>query len=183
MKLVAGLGNPGKRYEGSRHNLRFDVVQRVAERMGLGDWKAQFQALVARGQTAQGPFLLLKPQTFMNLSGVSVAEVLRYYRVPLDGCLAVVDDLDLPLGKIRTRESGSDGGHRGLRSLIENLGGEEFKRLRIGIGRPPGGTPVKGFVLGASPAERAALGEAVEEAAGIVIRFIETGTFENWSSP
>jgi len=188
MKLVAGLGNPGKRYEGSRHNLGFDVVQRVAERMGLGEWKAQFQALLARGQTAQGPYLLLKPQTFMNLSGVSVAEVSRYYRVPLAAFLAVVDDLDLPLGKIRTRESGSDGGHRGLRSLIENLGGQDFKRLRIGIGRPPGdmavkGDAVKGHVLGASPEERAVLDVAVEEAAGIVIRFIETGQFDNWSSP
>jgi PTH1 family peptidyl-tRNA hydrolase len=183
MRLVAGLGNPGKRYESSRHNLGFAVVERVAARLGVSDWKAQFQGRLARGQTAQGPFLLLEPQTYMNLSGESVAEAARYFRVDVADCLVVVDDLDLPPGKIRTRLSGSDGGHRGLRSVIQCLGSRDIKRLRIGIGRPAPGISVTGHVLGGSEEETRILGQACDEAAGIAIRFLETGQFENWSSP
>ena len=183
MKVVAGLGNPGKRYEGSRHNLGFRVLERIARRLGLGEWKSQFQALILRGQVAGGPFLLVKPQTFMNLSGVSVAEVLRYYRVAPADCVVIVDDLDLAPGKIRMRDSGSDGGHRGLRSVIEHLGESGFKRIRIGIGRPTEGQSVVGHVLGASPDEEQALEEAVAQAADLAIQFLESGRFENWSSP
>ena len=118
----------------------------------------------------------------MNLSGVSVGAIVRYYRVPPEDCVAVVDDLDLTLGKVRARESGSDGGHKGLRSLIEHLGGSEFKRIRIGIGRPPAGRAVLQHVLGGSKEEDAALDEAVEAAANVILQYLETGEFENWSS-
>lgn len=182
MRVVAGLGNPGKRYEGSRHNLGFQVVDRVAARLGLADWKTQFKAQVLRGQGPGGAFLLIKPQTYMNLSGEAVGEVVRFYKVPLEDCVAIVDDLDLAPGKIRTRESGSDGGHRGLRSIITHVGGNGFKRIRIGIGRPPEGQSVVGHVLSASKEEAEQLERAVEDAAELTIRFLETGVFENWSS-
>jgi PTH1 family peptidyl-tRNA hydrolase len=183
MKVVAGLGNPGKRYAASRHNLGFQVLDRIAARLGLGDWKTQFQARVIRSQGAGGAFLLVKPQTFMNRSGVSVGEILRYYRVSPADCIVVVDDLDLTLGKIRLRDSGSDGGHRGLRSLIDELGDQAFKRIRIGIGRPPHGGSVVEHVLSASADEAEALAGAVEQAAELAIAFLESGRFENWSSP
>jgi PTH1 family peptidyl-tRNA hydrolase len=182
MRVVAGLGNPGKRYEASRHNLGFQVVERVAARLGLGDWKTQFQALVLRGGGAGGPFLLVKPQTFMNLSGEAVRQVMQFYKVPLDDLVVVLDDMDLALGKIRLRDSGSDAGHRGLRSVLSLLG-PGIKRVRIGIGRPPGDQSVVGHVLGGSAEEAELLAQAVEQAAELMIQFLETGRFENWSSP
>lgn len=183
MKVVAGLGNPGKKYEASRHNLGFQVLDRIAQRLGQTDWKSQFKALTIRGQGSGGPFLLVKPQTFMNLSGESLGELLRYYRVPPTDCLVVVDDMDLPLGKIRLRDEGSDGGHRGLRSIIEHVGGKGFKRIRIGIGRPPEGQSVVGHVLSQSAEDARRMQEAIEAAAELALRYIETGAFENWSSP
>jgi PTH1 family peptidyl-tRNA hydrolase len=183
MRVVAGLGNPGRKYEQSRHNLGFRVLDRIAARLGQTDWKSQFQALTARGQGKGGPFLLVKPQTFMNLSGEALGEIVRFYKVPLADCLVVVDDMDLPLGKIRLRDAGSDGGHRGLRSIIEHLGGNEFKRIRVGIGRPPEGESVVGHVLSGSSGEARELEHAVELAAELALRYLESGTFENWSSP
>ncbi len=182
MRVVAGLGNPGKRYERSRHNLGFRVVDRAAERLGVTGWKTQFDALTARGQAADGAYLLVKPQTFMNLSGVSVGAVLRYHRLPPEACLVVVDDLDLELGKVRVRESGSDGGHKGLRSVIEHVGTAGFKRIRIGIGRPAEGGSVIGHVLGGSAADEQALAAATDIAVERVVEYVETGRLENWSS-
>ena len=182
MRVVVGLGNPGKRYEASRHNLGFQVVERVAARLGLGDWKTQFQAQVLRGKGAGGPFLLVKPLTFMNLSGEAVRQVLQFYKVPVGDLVVVLDDMDLALGKIRTRDSGSDAGHRGLRSVL-NLLGSGIKRIRIGIGRPTKDQSVVGHVLGGSAEENEALSRAVEEAAELTLQYLETGRFENWSSP
>lgn len=188
MRVVAGLGNPGRKYEASRHNLGFRVAERVAERLGLGGWKEQFEALLVRGDVGGAPVVVMKPQTYMNNSGEAVGALLRFYKVPQQDCLVVVDDLDLPLGKIRLRESGSDGGHRGLRSVIAHTGGPGIKRLRIGIGRPPREQEGKeqavlSHVLSASKEEQAELDKAVETAADLALRYLETGAFENWSSP
>lgn len=188
MRVVVGLGNPGRQYESTRHNLGFRVADRVARRLGLSRWKSEFNALVARGEAGGVPVAVVKPQTFMNASGEAVGPLLRYYKVPRQDCLVILDDLDLPLGKIRQRESGSDGGHKGLRSVIEHAGGPGIKRLRIGIGRPPrvqGGKEraVLSHVLSASPEEEAELDKAVELAAELALRYLETGEFENWSSP
>lgn len=187
MVLIVGLGNPGKKYQNTRHNLGFRVVERLAAALEAGPWKTQGEVLVARGSIGARPFMLAKPQTYMNLSGKAVAFLLGYYKIELDDCLVVVDDLDLALGKIRQRRHGSDGGHRGLRSIIEAVGSRSFKRVRIGIGRPGGlGGAKRGsvvsFVLGQSPREAAVLTAAEEETVRVVIRFLESGEFENWSA-
>jgi PTH1 family peptidyl-tRNA hydrolase len=183
MIVVAGLGNPGEKYAHSRHNLGFQVVDRLAKLLGAPRFKKQFEALVSRGEEAGRAYCLMKPQTFMNASGEAVAALTGFYKVGLDECLVVTDDLDLPLGKLRLRVSGSDGGHLGLRSIIECMGGPGFKRIRIGIGRPPQGRTVVSHVLSASKEERAQLDEAIELAAGRALEFLRTGAFENWSTP
>jgi PTH1 family peptidyl-tRNA hydrolase len=188
MRVVVGLGNPGRQYESTRHNLGFRVADRLAGRLGWAKWKRQFEALVARGDAGGAPAAVMKPQTFMNNSGEAVDALLRFYKVAPEDCLVVVDDLDLPLAKIRLRVSGSDGGHRGLRSVIEHAGGPGIKRLRIGIGRPPREheeqeRAVLSHVLSGSREEEAELDKAVEQAADLALRYLETGEFENWSSP
>ncbi|MEJ2081602.1 MAG: aminoacyl-tRNA hydrolase, partial [Acidobacteriota bacterium] len=133
MYLIAGLGNPGRRYRKTRHNVGFMLVDRLAERSGLVFSSFRTASLIARGVLADRPVLLLKPQTFMNASGSSVREVIRYFDLPLERCLVVYDEVALPLGKIRYRRSGSAGGHRGMQSVIDQLGSQEIPRLRIGI--------------------------------------------------
>jgi PTH1 family peptidyl-tRNA hydrolase len=183
MIVVIGLGNPGEKYEATRHNLGFQVVDRIDEVLRAPRFKEQFNALVTRGEKTGRAYCLVKPQTFMNLSGEAVGALIRFYKVDLDDCLVVTDDLDLPLGKLRLRTSGSDGGHRGLRSIIESLGSRKIKRLRIGIGRPPEGRTVMSHVLGDSKEEQERLDQAVHLAAERAIVFIRAGSFENWSSP
>lgn len=182
MVLIVGLGNPGKEYEGSRHNLGFQVVDRLAALVQAPPWKRQRDALVARGSHQGRSYLLAKPQTYMNASGRAVQALLHYYRIPLEECLVVVDDLDLAPGKIRQRVEGSDGGHRGLRSIIQMVGSQTFKRIRIGIGRPPEKGGVVSYVLGGGRDDEV-LTAAVEDAARLALDFMETGRFENWSSP
>jgi PTH1 family peptidyl-tRNA hydrolase len=181
MRLIVGLGNPGKEYEGSRHNLGFQVLDRMAARLGAPAWKRQHEALVARGTHQGQAYLLAKPQTYMNNSGRAVQALLHYYRVPLSECLVIVDDLDLPPGRIRQRTEGSDGGHLGLRSIIEMVGSQAFKRVRIGIGRPEGPRSVVSHVLG-GPAAEEELTSSVEEAARLALAYLESGQFENWST-
>lgn len=183
MIVVVGLGNPGEKYEASRHNLGFQVVDRLAGRLSAPRFKGQFDALVSRGEEAGRAYCLVKPQTFMNASGDAVQPLLAFYKVPLEDCLVITDDLDLPVGKLRMRVSGSDGGHRGLRSIIDRMGSQGFKRIRIGIGRPPAGRTVIGHVLSGSKEEQEQLDAAMELAADKVLEFLRTGKFENWSSP
>ncbi|MBI3992391.1 MAG: aminoacyl-tRNA hydrolase, partial [Candidatus Lambdaproteobacteria bacterium] len=127
MRVVAGLGNPGKDYEASLHNLGFRVVERLATLAGAGPWERKFDGLLAAVGQGDARVLLLKPQTFMNRSGRSVAALLRFYKVELAELLVIVDDLDLETGKVRLRDGGSDGGHRGLRSVIGECGSQNFK--------------------------------------------------------
>jgi PTH1 family peptidyl-tRNA hydrolase len=136
MRLIVGLGNPGARYRGTPHNAGFLACDRLAERHGLGDETRKFQGLFRRGRIHGEDIALLKPQTYMNLSGDSVAEAVRY--LPLEPCdvILVFDEIDLPQGKIRIRKDGGHGGHNGTRSVIERLGSREFSRVRIGVGRP-----------------------------------------------
>ena len=154
MKMFAGLGNPGETYANTPHNVGFDVVDLLAERLGAG-WKnsSGFHARVARTTSAGESLLLAKPQTFMNLSGNSVAPLLRYYGGTPSDLTVILDDADLPLGKLRIRASGGSGGHRGLASIIEALGTEGFPRIRLGVGREERGDLV-GHVLGKFGAER-----------------------------
>ena len=135
MKLVVGLGNPGRKYEGTRHNVGFDVVDRLAA-THRADWESAprgIDALVARWRAAD--VTLAKPLTFMNLSGGAIVGLLQFYKVELADLIVVVDDVNLELGRLRTRATGSAGGHNGLKSAIEQLGTEDFARMRIGVGR------------------------------------------------
>ncbi len=133
MKLIVGLGNPGRKYAGTRHNIGFDVVDRVAERHRL-DWQsAPAEALMAKWRVAGA--LVAKPLTFMNLSGHAVGDLLRFFKIDVADLLVVIDEVQLEIGRLRARPEGSAGGHNGLKSVIAQLGTEKFARLRIGVGR------------------------------------------------
>ncbi|CAN5684550.1 aminoacyl-tRNA hydrolase [soil metagenome] len=137
MKIVVGLGNPGQQYEKTRHNVGWMVLDRLAERAGwTGHARARDAAATVHGRYNGLDLMLVKPTTYMNLSGVAVRKVLARQRAPLEEMLVVVDDFDLPLGRLRLRERGSAGSHNGLRSIIGELGSEKFARLRVGIGAP-----------------------------------------------
>ena len=170
-KLVVGLGNPGREYDGTRHNIGFAALDGLADKLGCSFRnKSRFSAQVAEagvGTGDAGKVTLAKPRTFMNRSGSAVQALLVWLKIEPGQLLVVVDDADLPLGQIRLRPSGRSGGHNGLRSIIETLGGnEEFARLRIGIGRTaPLGTDITGHVLGRfASAERKVAEEAVATA-------------------
>jgi len=136
MKVIVGLGNPGPQYAETRHNIGFLLVDLLAETYNL-QFRTKFQGLWTEGNVDGERLLLLKPQTFMNLSGRSVSELTNFYKVMGDDLLIVQDDMDLPLGKIRLRDQGSAGGHNGIRSILAELGTEKFWRLKLGVGRPP----------------------------------------------
>lgn len=184
MRVAVGLGNPGREYENSRHNLGFEVIDRVARAGGIERWANKFDGLFAQGRRGDAAYMLLKPQTYMNLSGRSVGALLRFYKIPVTDALVIVDDMDLPAGKVRLRIGGSDGGHRGLRSIIQETGERAFNRIRVGIGRPAAGQSVIAHVLSrtADEAEQKLLADALDIATERTLAFIEHGAFENWST-
>lgn len=169
--LIAGLGNPGSAYAANRHNVGFRSVERLASIHGLAFDKRQKNGRVALGEIVGRRVVLVKPQTFMNESGRAVAALARFYQVPPERMLVVYDDLDLPLGTVRLRPEGGSGGHKGMRSIIEYLGSQNFPRLRIGIGRPPGQMDPAAYVLQDFSAEEQPL---VEEALERAVAAIET---------
>lgn len=168
MKLVVGLGNPGKQYEATRHNVGWMVLDRLAERAGwTGHARARDAAATVHGHYGELDVMLAKPTTYMNLSGVAVRKLLARQRVQLDDMLVVVDDFALPLGKLRIRGEGSAGGHNGLRSIIGELGTQDFARLRVGIGEPQ--RDAKDHVLSRfSAREKKVLEQVVDAAASAV---------------
>ena len=164
IRLVVGLGNPGERYRGTRHNIGFLALDALAAKESLV-WKTErkWQAEVAK--SPDGSLVLAKPQTFMNLSGESVGPLARYLKVPAGQILAVVDDMELDWGRLRLRPGGSAGGHNGLKSLIQHLGGQDFPRLRLGVGRPTDARDPSDHVLGKfSPEEQAGLANVLDRA-------------------
>ena len=145
MKLIVGLGNPGRGYANNRHNVGFICLNHFARTQGIRFDKKQGKARIGMGEVAGSEVVLAKPQTYMNLSGQSVSLLIKKFDVNLDDLLVIHDDLDLPLGKIRISRGGGSGGHKGIDSIISSLGSQEFSRLRVGIGRPmatPGSTPI-----------------------------------------
>jgi PTH1 family peptidyl-tRNA hydrolase len=134
VKAIVGLGNPGPQYKGTRHNVGFEVVDELARRAGVSFESAPAEALIAKWRRPDDQVLLVKPLTFMNLSGQAIGELARYFKIEVGDVLVVVDEADLPLGKLRARARGSAGGHNGLKSVIAHLG-NEFARLRVGVGR------------------------------------------------
>ncbi len=175
MKLVAGLGNPGPRYHGTRHNAGFMTVDRLASQLGVAFNREKHQALLAEARVGGEKVLLAKPLTFMNRSGAAVAPLIRNTPEGPSGLLVVTDDTELPPGRLRMRAKGSSGGHNGLKSIIAHVGTQEFARLRIGVGKGDGGA-MTGHVLGRfTPEEKPVFEEAVERAANAVLLFLEEG--------
>ena len=160
--LIVGLGNPGSEYSRTRHNAGFIVVERLAERWHAGwTYEKKFNALLARAERGTRRVLLCRPQTFMNSSGEAVGAIREFYRVALSRILLVVDDADLPLGRLRMRPEGSSGGHHGLESVEQHLGTSGYARLRVGIGRLDGAREITGHVLGRFGSTEAAVADKV----------------------
>ncbi|MBO7482647.1 MAG: aminoacyl-tRNA hydrolase [Kiritimatiellae bacterium] len=189
MKVVVGLGNPGAEYANTPHSIGFEVVDAIASEIGA-EWEAKrsFSCLMARGVFAGQQVLLVKPQTFMNLSGDSVAPVVRYHNATADDLLVVQDDIDLPVGRMRVRKGGSCGGHNGIRNIIERLGTQAFARLKIGVGKDR--SNVVGHVLGKfDPATRRTMDVVVAEAVKASAAILRDGPdramnqYNGWSAP
>jgi PTH1 family peptidyl-tRNA hydrolase len=175
--LIVGLGNPGADYAKTRHNAGFLLVEKLAAKWG-SKWSSQrkFQARVSRAERDGKTVLLAEPQTFMNLSGESVGALMRFYQLPLDRILIVVDDADLPLGEIRLRPGGGTGGHHGLESVMQHVGSREYARLRLGIGRQDTARQITGHVLGKfSPDQSGLLDKVLERAAGQLECWLDAG--------
>jgi len=176
MKLVVGLGNPGRRYDGTRHNIGFDVLDALARRHGL-EWETAprgIEALVARWRTADT--VIAKPLTFMNLSGAAVVALLQFYKIDPIDLLVVVDDVNIDLARLRSRPSGSAGGHNGLKSVIGSLGSEQFARLRIGVGRGDDRRDLADHVLARfESSERSIVAETVDRSADAIELFVAEG--------
>lgn len=148
MKCIIGLGNPGRKYRKTRHNIGFMVIDELAKRYKWKLNEKKFNGTYTLEHIQGNRLILLQPQTFMNLAGECIRPLTDYYNIDIDDILVIYDDLDLPTGKIRLREQGGHGGHNGVRSTIDHLGTKQFKRLRVGIGRPTSPIPVVDYVLG-----------------------------------
>ncbi len=175
MKIVVGLGNPGREYSATRHNVGFMAVDELAGRWGVTGWREKFAAQFAEHRGAE-PVLLVKPQTYMNLSGQAVGAFVRFYKLAAEDLVVVYDDVDLPAGKLRLRPGGGAGGHRGIESLFDHLGSDAFARVRIGVGRPPEHMETADYVLGRfAREERPLMVEAVKRAADAVEAVLKHG--------
>jgi PTH1 family peptidyl-tRNA hydrolase len=182
MALLVGLGNPGPKYDATRHNVGFALADSAARALGSGDWKTQGKSLLCKAAPGSplsvggGPLLVAKPQTFMNLSGEAVQALMAFYKIPPAEVVVVTDDVTLPLGSIRVRSSGGHGGHNGLRNIIEHVG-EGFPRIRIGVGLCPPGRDLAAFVLARmSAAEQ----EALQPVFADFPKLLETGLTKGW---
>jgi PTH1 family peptidyl-tRNA hydrolase len=173
--MVVGLGNPGKRYAPTRHNIGFRIVDLLAEQAGKGSWRKEHQAETRRIQLEDQSVLVAKPQTFMNDSGRAVKPLSAHYMIAPDRLLIVNDDLDLPFGRLRLRARGSAGGHNGLRSVTATLGTQEYARLRAGIGRPTSGEVLDWVLTPFTPAEESELPLVCETAATIIQAILRDG--------
>ena len=176
MRVVVGLRNPGPDYEGSRHNVGAEVVERVLDRADAPPGKApsRISGLIAQTGVGEDRTLYLLPFTFMNESGRAVRSLLDYYKVPPEDLLVIHDDIDLPFGRLRLQVAGGSGGHNGIRSLEKALGTKEFSRLKVGVGRPPGSQDPADYVLRSfSRSERSEVDLIVEDAADVVERWAD----------
>lgn len=174
--LIVGLGNPGREYSASRHNVGFMVVDRLAEKLDTSFRKVKMNALMTAVRHKGERIILIKPQTFMNLSGQAVSSFIRFYKLSLENVLVVYDDVDLPFETLRLKPDGGDAGQRGVRSIIQQLGTKSFPRLRVGIDRPPGRMEVSDYVLQKfSAAEKGILPFILDTASEAVLHFIDQG--------
>lgn len=176
MKLVVGLGNPGRKYAETRHNVGFDVVEQVASRHVAEPWRLKFDAEIAEVEICGERTLLLRPQTLMNRSGQAVQAAVAFYKLPPEELLVVCDDFNLPLGRLRMRTDGSSGGQKGLQHITQLLGTQEIDRLRIGIGPVPTEWDAADFVLGKfTKAEKVTIAPVIDRSADAVCCWVEQG--------
>ena len=178
MYIIAGLGNPGKEYEKTRHNAGFMVIDAIADKAGIRVTEKKHKALIGKGTFAGEKVVLVKPQTYMNLSGESIREVVDYYKADPESELIVIsDDIDLDVGQLRIRPKGSAGGHNGLKNIISHLGSEVFIRIRVGVGAKRGGGDLVSHVLGGiDKKDIETFTEAVDNAVSAAQTIIESGT-------
>ncbi len=174
--LIVGLGNPGREYQNNRHNIGFMVLNQLAGKIDTSFSKMKMNALMTAVRYKGHRIILLKPQTFMNLSGKATASFIRFYKLPLENLLVVYDDVDLPFQTLRMRPNGGDAGQKGVRSIIKELGTKDFPRLRVGINRPPGRMSVSSYVLlNFSDQEVETLPFVLDQAADAILAFVELG--------
>ena len=174
--LIVGLGNPGREYRNNRHNIGFMVLNQLAGKIDTSFSKMKMNALMTAVRYKGHRIILLKPQTFMNLSGKATASFIRFYKLPLENLLVVYDDVDLPFQTLRMRPNGGDAGQKGVRSIIKELGTKDFPRLRVGINRPPGRMSVSSYVLlNFSDQEVETLPFVLDQAADAILAFVELG--------
>ncbi|NOQ40510.1 MAG: aminoacyl-tRNA hydrolase [Anaerolineales bacterium] len=174
--LIVGLGNPGREYRNNRHNIGFMVLDQLAGKLDTSFSKMKMNALMTAVRYKGCRIILLKPQTFMNLSGKAAASFIRFYKLPLENLLVVYDDVDLPFQTLRMRPNGGDAGQKGVRSIIQELGTKDFPRLRVGINRPPGRMSVSSYVLlNFSDQEVETLPFVLDQAADAILAFVELG--------
>lgn len=174
MYIIVGLGNPGKQYEHTRHNVGFDTIDVLAERYHISVDAKKHKALYGKGMIEGNKVILAKPQTFMNLSGESVRELIDFYKADeTEDLIIIYDDISLDPGQLRLRAKGSAGGHNGIKSIIAHLGGQEFKRVKVGVGEKPKGFDLADYVLSRFPKEeRGKVDAALERAADAVVKII-----------
>ena len=173
MKLIVGLGNPGKEYAGTRHNCGFMVIDRLASKLNVDVDQNKFKGLYAKVKYHGEDVILLKPQTYMNLSGESVNAVMNFFKIDKDDLLVIYDDLDMPVGKLRLRKTGSAGGHNGIKNIIAHLNSQDFKRIRVGIDRHKY-MNVADYVLSRfSKVESEAIEQGIENAANAVLDYLD----------
>ena len=176
MYIIAGLGNPGIRYRGTRHNMGFEVIDRLAKEYGIEVGQRKMKALIGSGMIRGEKVLLVKPQTFMNLSGESLREITDYYHVAPDHLLVICDDINLSPGQLRLRAGGSAGGHNGLKNIILHCGTQDFPRIRVGVGEKPARLDLIDYVLmPVGPEDEEAVREGLDEAARAAAEIIGSG--------
>lgn len=174
MKLIVGLGNPGTEYEETRHNMGFKVIDKILISQNVGLNKSGLKGVYGKMSYKGEDVILLKPLTYMNLSGECIRAVLDYFKIPVEDLLVIYDDMDTPIGSIRLRLNGSDGGHNGIKSIIQHLGTKDFKRIRVGVGKDPY-IPVINYVLGKPKKEdKESIELAQVKAANAALAFINT---------
>lgn len=176
MYLIVGLGNPEANYSKTRHNMGFNVINKLAEKYSIEVNKKKFDALYGDGVIEGKKVILLKPQTYMNLSGKSIIQVVNFYKIPLENIIVIYDDVDVDIGLIRIRKKGSSGSHNGMKSVVEELNSEEFARVRVGIGKPQYDNDMINYVIGAIPEEEIEdLKIGVDKATEAVIEILKNG--------
>lgn len=174
--IIVGLGNPGKEYQNTRHNVGFMVVDSLADHLNIKFSRVKFNAAITNGIYSGSKVILVKPQTYMNLSGQAVGSLLSFYKAPIENLIVAYDDIDIPFGQVRIRPKGGAGGQKGVASIIQRFGTEEFARVRVGIGRPPGRKSASKYVLqDFDEDELIILAKVIDRAKSAILAFIEQG--------